>query len=493
MPRSRKHNSKKVKNNKTKKIIGGANLSNPNIGFIMVDHIDPTSNLRIDLDDLTPFYKHFELLQEPTLFNENFEEKIDKAYENVGKQVSRMMGEVSEEETQSVVEKITSESDEDVSVLNINFFRNVANSPQPAGKTIQYEIINKDKKTIDFLMIVQKFKLLQHYCSNSEINSKYESSTTLILNAVKVAVTQNPQSNFKTLIENNKNKTFNLINGLIDFLNKVFETIVAALKPKQSETKGIHPFSLLWNDDEIKVLQEYQPQSNTIYGILVKFCFNDIENNKLTIDSEFISSPKPSSILASIEKITEKPASESVDKTKSKMILSKGADDFKKVIEEILKLAEQDKLKLAEQDKLKLEQENRIIEFEKTTPGKFIEGSSVSESLLDKKKYYMIKNNKNVKKLLGFFIGGSTFLSSHDLKKNIGGPTFLSSHDLKKNSIDNVCLDNKKLKNDCELYYSNDKTYIDNRLKEAVKNTNKIEDYNYKREFDKIIEQIQIN
>ena len=124
------------------------------------------------------------------------------------------------------------------------------------------------------------------------------------------------------------------------------------------------------------------------------------------------------------------------------------------------------------------ESEERIIEFEKTTPGKFIEDSSVSESLLDKKKYYMIKNNKNVKKLLGFFIGGSTFLSSHDLKIN---------------SIDNVCLDNKKIKNDCELYYSNDKTYIDNRLKEAVKNTNKIEDYNYKKEFDKIIEQIQIN
>ena len=83
--------------------MGGANLSNPNIGFIMVDHIDPTSNLRIDLTDLTPFYKHFELLQEPLLFNESFEEKIDKAYENVGKQVSRMIAEESKEETQSVV------------------------------------------------------------------------------------------------------------------------------------------------------------------------------------------------------------------------------------------------------------------------------------------------------------------------------------------------------------------------------------------------------
>ena len=153
MPRSRKHNSKKVKKNKTKKIVGGANLSNPNIGFIMVDHIVPTSNLRIDLDDLTPFYKHFELLQEPSLFNEKFQEKIDKAYQNLGKQVSRMMGEESEE---TPAEEIETTNDEDVSVLNIDFFGNNSNAPvKTSNQTIQYEIINRDKQTIEFLMIVQ--------------------------------------------------------------------------------------------------------------------------------------------------------------------------------------------------------------------------------------------------------------------------------------------------------------------------------------------------
>jgi len=326
MPRSRKHNSKKVKKNKTKKIVGGANLSNPNIGFIMVDHIDPMSNLRIDLTDLTPFYKHFELLQEPSLFDENFQEKLDKSYKNLGKQVSRMMGEVSKETPETP--QITSSSDEDVSVLNIDFFGNAAEAIEISGRTIQYEIINRDKKTIDFLMIVQKFKLLQYFC----VNQNMKSNNKNYLQEVKQAVAdKNTNVNFKKDIENSTDKKFYSISGLIDFLNEVFKAIAEALDPKMDDTKGIHPFSLSWNEDEITVLQEYQTQSNTIYGILVKFLYNDIE---LTIDSEFISSPKQSSILGSTEAITD---DESVAETKIKLIISKGTDDVKKIIEELIK------------------------------------------------------------------------------------------------------------------------------------------------------------
>jgi hypothetical protein len=326
MPRSRKHNYKKVKKNKTKKIVGGANLSNPNIGFIMVDHIDPMSSLRIDLTDLTPFYKHFELLQEPSLFDENFQEKLDKSYKNLGKQVSRMMGEVSEKTPETP--QITSSSDEDVSVLNIDFFGNAAEAIEISGRTIQYEIINRDKKTIDFLMIVQKFKLLQYFC----VNQNMKSNNKNYLQEVEQAVAdKNTNVNFKKDIESGTDKKFYLITGLIDFLNEVFKAIAEALDPKMDDTKGIHPFSLSWNEDEITVLQEYQTQSNTIYGILVKFLYNNIE---LTINSEFISSPKQSSILGSTEAITD---DESVAETKIKLIMSKGTDDVKKIIEELIK------------------------------------------------------------------------------------------------------------------------------------------------------------
>ena len=84
-------------------------------------------------------------------------------------------------------------------------------------------------------------------------------------------------------------------------------------------------------------------------------------------------------------------------------------------------------------------------------------------------------NDKTGKKLLGFFVGGSTFLSSHDLKKN---------------NIDEKCLNEKKI-NECELYYSTDEAYIVDRFNELIENTNTIEDYNYKREFDKLIEEIK--
>lgn len=332
MPRSRKHNSKKVKKNKTKKIVGGANLSNPNIGFIMVDHIDPMSNLRIDLTDLTPFYKHFELLQEPSLFNEKFQEKIDKAYQNLGKQVSRMMGEESEE---TPAEEIETTNDEDVSVLNIDFFGNNSNAPvKTSNQTIQYEIINRDKQTIEFLMIVQKFKLLQYFCGNS-VNPNNNDAKTILKNVKEVVTNKNKEHNYEKTI---KDKTYNAFNSnqeLIKFLNGTFEAIVVALKPENVTKEVIHPFSLSWNSYEVGVLKKYQTQSNTIYGILAKILYNDIE---LQIHSEFITSPEPNKMEKIAEAVTSVLNTNASNPAERKICMLKfnGKEDAKKTIESLL-------------------------------------------------------------------------------------------------------------------------------------------------------------
>jgi hypothetical protein len=335
MPRSRKHNSKKVKKNKTKKIVGGANLSNPNIGFIMVDHIYPSSNLKINLTDLTPFYKHFELLQEPSLFNEKFEDKLDKAYQNLGKQVSRMMGEVSEE---TPATQITETNNEGVSVLNINFFGNNSNAPvKTSNQTIQYEIINRDKQTIEFLMIVQKFKLLQYFCStsNSDIVPKNNDAKVMLSNVKTAVETKNTEHSFEKVMEETTDNSFNSNEGLIKFLNKTFQAIIEVLKSKKVDTKGIHPFSLSWNTDEIEVLAKYQTQSNTIYGILAKILYNDIE---LQINSEFITSPQPNKMETFVNDIGESvnTNASNPDERKICMLKFNGKEDAKKTIESLL-------------------------------------------------------------------------------------------------------------------------------------------------------------
>jgi hypothetical protein len=337
MPRSRKHNSKKVKKNKTIKIVGGANLSNPNIGFVMVDHIDPMSNLRIDLTDLTPFYKHFELLQEPSLFNEKFQEKIDKAYQNLGKQVSRMMGEASEESPDTP--QITTNNDEDVSVLNIDFFGNSSNAPvKTSNQTIQYEIINRDKQTIEFLMIVQKFKLLQYFCANS-VNPKNNDAKTILKNVKQVVTNKNGENNYEKTIKDKTDNAFNSNQELIKFLNGTFEAIVVELKPETVTKEVINPFSLSWNSYEVGVLKKYQTQSNTIYGILAKILYNDIE---LQIHSEFITSPEPTqieniSIDASnaVKSFLNQNASNPAER-KICMLKFNGKEDAKKTIESLL-------------------------------------------------------------------------------------------------------------------------------------------------------------
>ena len=334
MPRSRKHNSKKLKNNKTKKIVGGENLSNPSIGFIMVDHIEPTSNLMIDLTNMTPFYKHFELLQEPSLFNEKFQEKIDKAYQNLGTQVSRMMGEVSEE---TPAEEITTNDDEDVSVLNIDFFENNSNAPvKTSNQTIQYEIINRDKQTIEFLMIVQKFKLLQYFCRSNPVNEpKNNDAKTILKNVKQVVTNKNGENNYKNAIEDEKDNAFNSNQDLIKFLNDTFTKIVEALSPDNVDTEVIHPFSLSWNLYEVGVLKKYQTQSNTIYGILAKILYNDI---KLQISSEFITSPKPTQIENIVNNIVENDNANSSNPDERKICMLKfnGKEDAKKTIESLL-------------------------------------------------------------------------------------------------------------------------------------------------------------
>jgi hypothetical protein len=315
--------------------VGGANLSNPNIGFIMVDHIYPSSNLKIDLTDLTPFYKHFELLQEPSLFNEKFEDKLDKAYQNLGKQVSRMMGEVSEETPKTP--QITTNNDEDVSVLNIDFFGNNSNAPvKTSNQTIQYEIINRDKQTIEFLMIVQKFKLLQYFCRSNPVNEPKNSDAKVILSDVKNAVaTKNTEQSFEKVMEETTDNSFNSNEGLIKFLNDTFQAIIEVLKSKKVDTKGIHPFSLSWNTDEIEVLEKYQTQSNTIYGILAKILYNDIE---LQINSEFITSPQPNKMETFVNDIVESvnTNASNPDERKICMLKFNGKEDAKKTIESLL-------------------------------------------------------------------------------------------------------------------------------------------------------------
>jgi hypothetical protein len=295
----------------------------------MVDHTDPMSNLRIDLTNLMPFYKHFELLQEPSLFNERFEDKFDKAYKSIGKQVSRMIGD--EEETPA--NQITTTNDEDISVLNIDFFGNVGEPVQPSNQTIQYEIVNRDKQTIEFLMIVQKFKLLQYFCSNNPVSTPNGNATN-ILTAVKTAVNKkNEEPSFEDAIKTNTDNAFNSIPNLITFLNDTFGKIVDALnanKDNTDETEVIHPFSLSWNPYEVKVLEKYQSQSNTIYGILAKILYNDIT---FQINSEFISSPEPTEIEKAIIDI-KKP----YDSERKKCLLKfNGKEDAKNTIERLLR------------------------------------------------------------------------------------------------------------------------------------------------------------
>jgi hypothetical protein len=219
-------------------------------------------------------------------------------------------------------------------VLNINFFGNVENPAQPSNQTIQYEIVNRDKQTIEFLMIVQKFKLLQYFCRNNQVNKPKYSEAESILTAVKTAVNEkNIEPSFKEAITNKNDNAFNSIPNLITFLNDTFGKIVDALiskKDNTDETEVIHPFSLLWNSYEVKVLQKYQTQSNTIYGILAKILYNDIT---FQIKSEFIPSPEPTEIEKTIIDIKKPDDSE----RKKCLLKFNGKEDAKNTIERLLR------------------------------------------------------------------------------------------------------------------------------------------------------------
>ena len=383
MPRSRKQKSKKVKNNTRKNSnnqsqsqSGGLlKVSNEQSGgqvqglstyieLSIYDKIDPTQNITLELNDLKSFYKENGLIEEPNLFIVSFRETTDMAIDTIAavinnftkkddnsveekkddNSVEEKKDDNSEEEKKddnSVEEKKDDNSNKPIpnkdAIINM-FHSSVKSNPNPnPNNIIHYEIINKEK-TIKFLLIVLKFKLLYLNQDDKikEIINVFKTEKELeiqqflkIINEKKEKIP--PDNIFHDDIKN------------IDLLNELFVKLSEALKPaksaKSAESAKPKPnFDSItakninqtaeWNEFELLVLEYFSKDSNTIYGILAKFL--GIED--ITSESEFV---KPRDNFFDLFKDSDE--SDKAAKTKIDFIMSTGKKDAEKVITELMK------------------------------------------------------------------------------------------------------------------------------------------------------------
>ena len=374
MPRSRKQKSKKVKNNTRKNSnkqsqsqSGGLlKVSNEQSGgqvqglstyieLSIYDKIDPTQNITLELNDLKSFYKENGLIEEPNLFIVSFRETTDMAIDTIAtvinnftkkddNSVEEKKDDNSVEEKKddnSVEEKKDDNSNKPIpnkdAIINM-FSSSVKTNPNPnPNNIIHYEIINKEK-TIKFLLIVLKFKLLY---LNQDDKIKEIINMFNTENKTKIDI-------FKQLIIEKKGKSppdniFHDDIKNIDLLNELFVKLFGALKPAES-AKSAEPakpkpnFDSItakninqtaeWNEFELLILEYFSKDSNTIYGILAKFL--GIED--ITSESEFV---KPRDNFFDLFKDSDE--SDEAAKTKIDFIMSTGKKDAEKVITELMK------------------------------------------------------------------------------------------------------------------------------------------------------------
>ena len=213
------------------------------------------------------------------------------------------------------------------------FSSSVKSNPNP-NNIIHYEIINKEK-TIKFLLIVLKFKLLylnQDY-KIKEIINMFNTENKTKIDIFKQSIIEKkgkspPDNIFHDKIDN------------INLLNELFVKLLGALKPAES-AKSAKPkpnFDSItakninqtdeWNEFELLILEYFSKDSNTIYGILAKFL--GIED--ITSESEFV---KPRDNFFDLFKDSDE--SDKAANTKIDFIMSRGKKDAEKVITELMK------------------------------------------------------------------------------------------------------------------------------------------------------------
>ena len=207
---------------------------------------------------------------------------------------------------------------------------------------IHYEIINK-QKTIKFLLIVLKLKILflKQTKKITEIIQNFKKNNNKTIDDVQEKITKISE---KASPDNNKFYDDKDITSLLD---KLFVILVAAIKPEETQpdkpkieldfdtikAKDINS-TLDWNESELFVLQYFSKDSNTIYGILTKF----LEIDGITSESLFIE-PKKGFFKELFEKIDDYN-----NNSKIEMILLKGKADAQNVFEELFKKKASDKL-----------------------------------------------------------------------------------------------------------------------------------------------------
>jgi hypothetical protein len=361
MPQSRKQKSKKVNNtrkNRNKKShsqSGGLlKVSNEQSGGLLkvsneqsggqvqglstymelsiYDKKDPTQNITLEWNDLKSFYKENGLIEEPNLFIVSFRETTDMAIDTIATVINNFTkkdDKPDDEENQENPDKPIPNKD---AIINM-FPSSVKSTPNP-NNIIHYEIINKEK-TIKFLLIVLKFKLLYLNQSDKikEVINIFKSGKKL---EIEIFLKEKKEKDPPDNIFHNKIENINLLNELFVKLSESIKPVESAEsaepeKPKPNFdsiiAKNINQ-TAEWNESELAVLEYFSKDSNTIYGILAKFL--GIED--ITTESEFV---KPRDNFFDLFKDSDE--SDEAANTKMDFIMSRGKKDSEMVITELMK------------------------------------------------------------------------------------------------------------------------------------------------------------